>query len=79
MQVLKIRNLSTNANKIVVSQGASNGYRIDGATNWSIPLAPGQSMLLWGDGAADVIGSSHLNIDLAGTGSQILEVQVVMG
>lgn len=79
VQMLKLRNLAANANKIVVSQGASNGYRLDGATNWSIPLAPGQSILMNLDGAADAIGSTHLNIDLAGTLAQVLECEIVMG
>ena len=79
VQALKISNPITNANKIVVAQGASNPYRIDGATNWSIPIAPGQSHLFNLDGASDPVGSTHKNIDLAGTGSQALNVQVVLG
>lgn len=79
VQFLKLRNLSTNANKIVVAKGASNGYRIDAATTWSIPLAPGQSILLFLDGAADTVGGSNLAIDLTGTGSQVLEVQAIAG
>ena len=79
VQQIKLMNPSTNANKITAAQGASNAYRLDGATNWSIPLAPGQSVLLYLDGAADVVGSSHKTIDLAGTGAQALNVAVVFG
>ena len=76
---LKLSNPIANANKITASQGASNGWRLDGATNWSIPLAPGQSILLNLDGQTDAVGASHLNIDLAGTGSQVLNVGIALG
>jgi hypothetical protein len=79
VQAIKLRGLSTNANKIVVSQGAANPYRLDGATAWSIPLLAGQSVLIYVDAGGEVIGGSHKNIDLAGTGSQVLEVEIVMG
>lgn len=79
VQILKLRNLSTNANKIVVSKGGSNGYQIDGATTWSIPLAPGQSTLFLLNDAADDVGGSNKNIDLVGTGSQVLEYLIVAG
>lgn len=80
LQILKIRNLSTNANKITVSNGASNPYRLDGATTaWTFVLAPGQSYTLFLNESADDVGSSHKTIDLAGTGSQVLEVLAVLG
>lgn len=79
VQAIKLRNPSTNANKITASKGGSNGYQLDGATTWSLPLAPGQSALLYLDGAADTIGGTKKTIDLAGTGAQALHVQVVMG
>lgn len=80
VQVLHFTNPSTNANKITVSNGASNPYRIDGATTtWTIPLAPGQSAQLRLVGAGDVIGGSNKTIDLVGTGSQTLKVRIVMG
>lgn len=80
VQILKIRNKSTNANKIVVSNGASNGYRLDAATTaWSIALAPGQSALLLLNEAADDVGGSRKEIDLAGTLAQVLEYLIVAG
>ncbi len=79
LQVLKIRNLSTNANKITVSKGAVNGYQLDGATTWTIALAPGQGALLYLNGAADVVGGGNKTIDLVGTGSQVLEYEMVAG
>lgn len=80
LQIMKIRNKSTNANKIVVAQGGSNPYLIDGATTtWSIPLAPGQSVLMLLNGAGSTVGSGAKTIALTGTGSQVLEVELVAG
>lgn len=79
VQFLKLTNKSTNANKITVSQGASTAYRLDGATSWSVVLAPGQSALFELNNASETISSSHKDIDLAGTLAQVLRVHVVMG
>ena len=80
VQILKFRNKSTNANKITISKGASNGYTFDAnATTWSVVLSPGQSVLYSLNDAATDIGSGAKTIDLAGTLAQVLEVQVVMG
>ncbi len=79
VQYLKFTNPSTNANKITVAKGASNGYFLDNATTWSFVLAPGQTMTVNCNGASAVIGGSAKIIDVTGTGSQILNVQVVMG
>lgn len=68
-----------NANKIVVSQGASNPYRLDGATNWSKPYAPGQKEQWEGDAAGDTVASGHNQIDFAGTGSQTILVHIGCG
>ncbi len=77
---LRLENTSTNANKIVASNGASNPYRIDGATTaWSITLAPGQVAQLELNAAGDTVASGHKTIDLAGTGSQTLKVHVALG
>ncbi len=80
VQFLKLINPSTNANKIVASNGASNPYRLDGLTTaWSITLAPGQAVLLELNDAADDVSGSHKTIDLAGTLVQTLSVQIVFG
>ncbi len=76
---MKIQNPSTNANKITVASGASNGWRLDGATSWTIPLAPGQSVAINCANASDTVGSSHKTIDLAGTGAQTLNVEMTAG
>lgn len=79
VQKLMLTNPNTNANKMTISQGASVAYRLDGATNWSVVLGPGQSCLFELDEGAEDIGASHKNIDIAGTGSQILHCRIVMG
>lgn len=80
VQLMKLRSLSTNANKITVTKGASNGYGLDASGDtWTIPLSPGQSVLLWGDAANITIDGTHKTIDISGTGAQVLEISVVMG
>lgn len=76
---LKLLNPATNANKITVAKGASNGFQIDGATTWSFVLAPGQSILVNADGASDTVGSTKRTIDVTGTGSQVLNVVAALG
>jgi hypothetical protein len=78
VQFLKLRNLATNANSITIVKGASNGYALLGSA-MSITLAPGQSLTLNGNAATPAISSTAKTLDLTGTGSQILEVVVVMG
>ncbi len=78
-QYMKITNPSTNANKMTFAQGASTAFRLDGATNWSFALAPGQSMLINLANATEAVSSSHKNIDVAGTGSQSCQFQMVAG
>jgi len=80
VQILKLRNKSTNANKITATKGASNGYGLDAAgASWTIALDPGQSALLILKDSAPDIAAGARTIDLTGTGSQVLEVEVVMG
>lgn len=80
VQILKLRNLSTNANKITVAKGASNGYGLNAAADtWSIVLDPGQSaMFLLNETAPDVASGARV-IDVTGTAAQILEYAIVAG
>src|ERR1051326_1244578 len=59
-QFLKLSNPSTNANKITAAQGGSNAWRLDGATNWSVTLAPGQSGLFKLPNPAEAVGPATL-------------------
>jgi len=80
VQYMKFRNLSTNANSITVAKGASNGYGLNAAgTTWSIPISPGQEILFKGNDSSPDVGSGAKTIDVTGTGSQVLEVAVVLG
>lgn len=78
VQVAKFRNLSTNANDITVTEGASNGYELLGSA-FTFILKPGQSLTLFLDDAAPDIASGARTIDVSGTGTQELECHFVMG
>ncbi len=78
VQALKVQALGTNANPITLTFGASNPYALHGAT-FVMALSPGQEYQFFGNAATPTIGSGAKNIDLSGTGTQSLNVQVVMG
>lgn len=80
LQAMKLRNLSTNANPITIAKGASNGYGLNAAgTTWSLPISPGQSVLFEGKDSSPDVASGARVMDVTGTGSQILEVEIVCG
>lgn len=80
VQWVKVRNLSTNANSITVAKGASNGLGINAAgTTFSIPISPGQSVLIFGDDAGPDISAGACVWDVTGTLVQELEFHVVLG
>ncbi len=68
------------ANVMTISKGASNGYGLDAAAaDYDIVVAPGATVMGYiPDVAPDVSGSAK-NIDIAGTGTQSLEVVLVAG
>lgn len=68
----------TNANPITISEGASNGYELLG-DGWSVTLKPGQSLLWYGVAQAPTVGGAAKTIDLAGTGSQVLNCALLLG
>ncbi|MBM4043375.1 MAG: hypothetical protein FJ290_33220 [Planctomycetes bacterium] len=78
VQAVKVRNPATNANPITLSKGAANGYNGFGA-DFSLALAPGAHALLVPNDAGSDVGGANKNLDLAGTGTQALDVQVVLG
>ena len=78
VQTAKFRNLPTNANKITIKFGAANPYNLKGST-FTFELLPGQSDLFLGNDATPDIASGARTIDISGTGSQVLEVMIVMG
>jgi len=78
VQCFLATNKSTNENSITISKGASNGYGL-GGDSWSHQLEVGQSILIYGNESADDISGSAKTIDLSGTGTEILQVGIVMG
>lgn len=61
-----------------IVEGASNGYELLGNA-WSIVLQPGQQFGAYLKDAAPDIGASAKTIDISGTGSQALDVVLVIG
>ena len=78
IRAVKFANPASNANPITIKFGAANPYLLFGAS-WSIILQPGQEFLAYLKDAAPAIGSGSKNIDLAGTGTQVLNVLILMG
>ncbi len=80
VQAVKFTNKSTNANKITITKGASSGlgFAADGST-FTVPLSPGQSVQFEGvDANPDVAGGAR-QWDVTGTGSQVLQMTIVVG
>lgn len=78
VQYVIFSNPSTNANSITITEGDSNGYALLGSA-FSIVLEPGQWVMAGLNEAAPDVASGDRTIDLAGTGSQALDVQFVLG
>jgi hypothetical protein len=78
VQLVKFRNLATNANDITITFGASNPYNLLGS-DFTLTLKPGQSILMSLDEAAPDISGGAKELDISGTGSQKLECMFVMG
>lgn len=78
VQVLRVRAKATNANPITIGKGASAGYTGLGA-DYSEALAPGAEVLHYPNDAGSDIAPANKTLDLAGTGTQSLEVEIVLG
>ena len=78
IQTAKLRNKSTNAAVITISEGASNGYALLGAS-WTIKLLPGQEITIYGNDATPDVAAADRTIDIAGTGTEILEYHFTAG
>lgn len=76
VQFLKLRNKSTNANNLVIANGASNGIDLLGAT-FSFTLQPGQAIMIDFNNLSPTVASGDRTFDVTGTGSQILELEAV--
>lgn len=79
VQALLIVAVSTNnAAGVVLTPGASNGIDLRGSS-WRETLLPGQWALYYLADKAPDIASGDRTIDLAGTGTDAVDVLVVMG
>lgn len=78
VQAIKLINKANNANAITIVPGASNGLNLFGAA-FSITLSPGQEITAYFKEQGTDIDATHKTIDISGTGSQVLQVIVVMG
>lgn len=78
VNVAKFKNPSTNTGAITVKFGAASPYLLGGA-GWSQTLQPGEEWTFKGLAKAPVIGSGAKNIDLAGTGTEALDVTIGVG
>lgn len=74
----KLRGKNGNANPITITKGASNGLDAFG-TAFSFDLKADQEALFYLADGSITIDSTHKTLDLAGTGSQVLQVELIMG
>jgi len=78
VQAIRIQAPATNANPITVVGGASNGYLCFG-TAGKITMWSGSELLFFPNAGTPTIGGSTKTIDLAGTGVQVLNFEILMG
>lgn len=76
VQIIRIKNLGANAMTFV--EGASNGYELMGNA-WSVILASGQVLMLYGNDATPDVAAGAKTIDVTGTTTQTFELTVVAG
>lgn len=80
VRAIKIRASGSNANPLTVKNGASNGYGLDAAeSNWTLVLDAGQEALIYTGTTSVAVGSGAKTIDLAGTGTQSVDVAIFAG
>lgn len=78
--LLVFRNPPTNANKITITKGATNGFGVTSADDpLTVTLSPGAEIAFFGNEVTPDVASGKKTIDLTGTGSQALECVVWAG
>jgi len=78
VQVLKLRNPSTNGNSISITPAAISGYDMLGS-DFKLTLEPGDEAILFMYDTAPDIDATNKELTLAGTGTQALDVEILMG
>lgn len=78
VQAILIQALSTNANDISFTFGASNPYNLAGSDfKWTLKAS--QYLLFGAKEQAPDVGSGAKNIDFAGTGTQGVDIMIIAG
>ena len=78
VQVMKFKASTGNTGAITVTFGASNAYNLLGSS-FTFDVKAGQEVTIYGNDATPDISASACEIDLSGTGSETLQVSIVMG
>ncbi len=77
-QALLLLNPSTNENSLTFTAGEANGYAVAGA-DWKLTLQPGQWALLFLNDLAPDVAVDAKTIDIAGTGTEVARMAVILG
>lgn len=78
VSALQLVTPASNAGNITIEPGASNGYNYAGA-NCSLTMQPGQSINLSLGNLTPAVASGAKTIDLAGTGTDVLQMGITAG
>ena len=78
VQLLRLTAPAANTGPITISKGAANGYDGFGAS-FSLAVGPGEERTLLNNDSGTDIGAANKALDLAGTGTESLNVEIVMG
>ena len=79
IQFIAVKATDANASRITVKTGAVNGYEIWGSTGGEIAFAAGQRTAMNLNEKQDDVGPTDKTIDLTGSGTETIEIQLVAG
>jgi len=78
LQILAIKAKATNTAGITITPGASNAYNALGSA-FSVTLMAGQEIKFYGNDATPDVASDAKTLDLAGTGTDSLDIEMIFG
>ena len=76
--LVMLKTPASNAAPITVKIGATNGYALDGA-GFQFTMGPGEQRLIDKFSNAPAVGPTAKTIDFAGTGTDVIDYQIVGG
>lgn len=82
VQAIKLACPASNTAGITVDRGASNAYNLFGEDNGSaeqVEVLPGCAVLLYQNDKLEDVDATHKDVQLAGTGTESIEIQLVAG